>query len=426
MELGVIADDNTGATDAAGMLTQRGARTLLVCAAAPAEADFAAYDAVVIGTRSRSIDAPGARRRVAEAVKVLTAAGAGKIQLKYCSTFDSTPEGNIGPSLDAAIDALGLSWAIVAPAVPALGRTTYQGYHFVHGELLSESPLRRHPLNPMTDANLVRWLALQTQRRVALAPLAVVRQGGAALERFLAERVRQGACYVVIDAIEDRDLAAAAQATASSPFVSGGSGITAALADMLFPGRTPLSFAERIARIPRATAVIAGSLSPATRAQNAFARENGFREIGVPAAEILRGEALPEAIARAAEGHIARGRNVLVSPKDDSPADVERTQQLGAQLGMSPVEVGVAIARFLGEVARRLVADPRLGRLIVAGGETSSFVCDGIGVCLLEVGLPLDPGVPYCFAMNFGRDLLVVLKSGNFGAADLYGRVASL
>jgi len=426
MELGIIADDNTGATDAAGMLTERGARTLLICGASPPDADLKAYDAVVIGTRSRSIDPPGAYRRVAEAVRFFRSAGARKIQLKYCSTFDSTPAGNIGPSLDAALDSLGLEWAVVAPALPALGRTTYQGYHFVHDQLLSESPLRNHPLNPMTDANVVRWLAQQTERTVTLAPLAVVREGAAALGQFLAERAGEGASYIVVDGIEDRDLAVAAEATAASPFVSGASGITAALAGILFPDRAPLSFADRIARIPKITAVISGSMSESSRAQSALARQNGFRDIGIPGRRILLRETTPREIAQAAGECIERGENVLVSSSVESSADVEETQKLGAQLGMTAVQTGVVIAQFLADVARELVANPRLGRLVVAGGETSCFVCDAVGISSLEVGLPLDPGVPYCFPLDLGRDMLVVLKSGNFGSRDLYCKVARL
>jgi len=426
MELGIVADDNTGATDAAGMLTERGARTLLICGAVPPKAELEEYDAVVIGTQSRSIDPQSAYRRVAEAARFFVSAGAQKIQLKYCSTFDSTPAGNIGPSLDAALDALGLDWAIVAPALPALGRTTYQGYHFVGDRLLSESSMRDHPLNPMTDASILRWLQAQTRRAVALAPLSVVRQGSDALRQFIAGRVVQGASYIVADAIDDGDLDVAAEATAASPFVSGASGITAALARMLFADKPPLSFASRIARIPRTTAVIAGSASESSRAQHAMARRNGFHEISVPGPQILQGKVSAEDVAQAAVERLACREHVLVSSKVESPADVEQTQKVGAELGLTAVQTGVVIARFLAEVARRLVASPRLGRLVVAGGETSSFVCEGTGISLLEVGLPLDPGVPYCFPLGLGRDLLVVLKSGNFGSEDLYPKVANL
>jgi uncharacterized protein YgbK (DUF1537 family) len=426
MELGIVADDNTGATDAAGMLTECGARTLLICGAMPSNAEFEAYDAVVIGTQSRSIDPQSAYRRVAEVVRLFLSAGARKIQLKYCSTFDSTPAGNIGPSLDAALDALGLDWAVVAPALPGLGRTTYQGYHFVGDQLLSESAMRNHPLNPMTDGNIVRWLKAQTKRTVTLAPLAVVRQGSAALAQFIARRVVQGASYIVVDAIDDGDLAVAAEATATSPFVSGASGITAALARMLFPGRPPLSFADRLARIPRTTAVIAGSTSESSRAQNAMASQNGFHEISIAGPQILLGKVSPQEVAQAAAEHLARGEHVLVSSKVESCADVEQTQKLGAELGLTAIQTGVVIARFLAEVARQLVENPCLGRLIVAGGETSCFVCDSTGISRLEVGLPLDPGVPYCFPLGLSRDLLVVLKSGNFGDKDLYCKVASL
>jgi uncharacterized protein YgbK (DUF1537 family) len=278
----------------------------------------------------------------------------------------------------------------------------------------------------MTDANLVRWLGRQTQRVVSLAPLAVVRRGPAALHAFLAERTRAGTAYFIVDALDAGDLAVAAEATADAPFLSGASGITAALASLLFPGRPPLSFAARLARVPKATLVISGSLSDATRAQNAWAAANGFHEIGIPARRILLGEVTPEGVAGSARASLERGRHVLVSSLSTAPGEIEETQRLGAERGLAAVQTGGVIARFLGDVARHLVALPTLGRLIVAGGETSTAVCEAAGLLALEVGLPLAPGVPYSFPLEAGRDMLVVLKSGNFGQVDLYGRVAAL
>jgi uncharacterized protein YgbK (DUF1537 family) len=172
--------------------------------------------------------------------------------------------------------------------------------------------------------------------------------------------------------------------------------------------------------------VIAGSMSEATRAQNAYACEHDFREIAVPAEQILLGKVTPGTIAQTAGESIGHGEPVLISSKAESAADVEATQKIGAQRGMTAVETGVAIAQFLAAVAREIIKHPGLGRLVVAGGETSCFVCERAGICSMEVGLPLDPGVPFCFPMDLGRDLLVVLKSGNFGSKDLYCRVTQL
>jgi uncharacterized protein YgbK (DUF1537 family) len=240
MRFGIVADDHTGATDAAGMLTERGVRTVLLLDwSSPTEvaAVVAPFQAIVLGAETRSVAPEAAFRRTAEGVDLLKAIGADQVQFKYCSTFDSTPRGNIGPSLDAAMERLGARGAVVCPALPVNGRLTFMGYHFVNGQLLSESPLRDHPLNPMTDSNLVRWLSQQTRRRVGLADFFTVRRGSDALRQSLDAQLAEGCSYVVTDAIEDRDLAMIAEATRDWPLASGGSGITAALADLHFPER---------------------------------------------------------------------------------------------------------------------------------------------------------------------------------------------
>jgi uncharacterized protein YgbK (DUF1537 family) len=261
---------------------------------------------------------------------------------------------------------------------------------------------------------------------VTLAPLPTVRQGPAALEQLIASRISDGSPYVVVDALTDQDLDVIARATAASPLVSGGSGITAALARMLFAGRPALSFARQIAACPPGTLVISGSMSPSSRAQSALACAAGFAEVAVPAGQVVSGELSAQQVADQAEGLLRGGKNVLVHSKVDSADDVGRTQRLGAGRGLTAVQTGELIAQFLGQVAKRLVGQAQLGRLVIAGGETSSFVCDTIGASLMEVGLPLDPGVPYCFPLDLGRPLLLVLKSGNFGGKDLYSRVANL
>jgi len=290
VKFGIVADDNTGATDAAGMLTERGVRTILIVdwsSKAEAVEMASAFEAVVLSTEARSAAPNVAFRRTAEAVDLLKTIGADKVQVKYSSTFDSTPEGNIGPSLDAATDRLGAPGTIVCPALPVYGRVTFLGYHFVNGLLLSESPMRDHPLNPMTDSNLVRWLQQQTDRRVDVADLYVVRHGPKALRRFLDSRVADGFRYLVTDAIEQRDLAVIAEATREWPLVSGGSGITAEIPAVHFPGRDPLSFAQRLSGREEGAVVVAGSCSPATRRQNAFAARKGFRTFRISGLAVL-------------------------------------------------------------------------------------------------------------------------------------------
>ena len=427
MKFGIIADDNTGATDAAGMLTERGVRTVLFINVPEANifAQIAPeYDAAVIDTCARSIPPKDACHRTAEAVKLLTQTKVEKIQIKYCSTFDSTPDGNIGPTLDAAMDLLQAEATIVSPALPVNGRTTYCGHHFVNGQLLSESPLKDHPLNPMTDANLVRWLQMQTARKVSLAPLAIIRKGPKALEEFLCLRMKQGDAYFVTDTIEQSDLAIIAHATAEWPLISGGSGITAEIPGLLFPGERSLSFSERLSACSHRTFIVSGSCSPATREQNAFALANGFVGLQVSGNDILEEQLAPNKLIEQASREFTRGKNILLSTSSD-PTEVRRVQEHGKSMGLTVTDTSEKIAGALAELAARLVERGEVGRLIISGGETSGAVCRRLGVSALEVGLPIDPGVPYCFPIR-GPEILMALKSGNFGAKDLYLKVQKL
>jgi len=423
VKFGIVADDNTGAADAAGMLTARGVRTILILdwsSKAEAVEATAPFDAVVLGTEARSVAPDVAFQRTAEAVDLLKTIGVDTVQVKYCSTFDSTPEGTIGPSLDAAADRLGAPGTIVCPALPVNGRVTFLGYHFVNGLLLSESPMRDHPLNPMTDSNLVRWLQQQTDRRVGLADLYAVRRGPRALRRFLDSRVADGCCYLVTDAIEQHDLAVIAEATSDWPLLSGGSGITAAIPAVHFPGRDPLSFAHRLSDRKEGAIVLAGSCSPATRSQNAFAARNGFRSFRLSGLEVLDGAVDLGGIAEQAVAALADGDNIILSASA-GPEEVARVQEHGRRAGLSVPEVGRRIAAALADVTALTVTRAGVGTLIVSGGGTAGAVCRRLGIRSLEVGLPIEPGVPYCFPLD-GPQTITVLKSGNFGSEDFYLR----
>jgi 3-dehydrotetronate 4-kinase len=425
MRFGIVADDNTGASDAAGMLSERGVRTALVLGLDDldnAGALMDGFDAVVLGTQIRSVEPDLAATRTRASIEQLMALGIRKLQLKYCSTFDSTPEGNIGCSLDAGLDVTGQGITIVAPALPVNGRTTYNGYHFVDGVPLSESPLRHHPLNPMTDSNLVRWLQLQTERKVDVLRLDDVRRGPEHVREVMASLAESGVSYVVTDALCQADLQVVAEATSDWAFISGGSGITAEIPALMFPGREPLVFTERIAALRPGGLVVSGSMSPATRAQKAFALANGFAGLPVEPRAVLDDALDIDSLVAGARKLLADGAPLIVYSAADSSDDVRRTQEYGRALGLSVTEVGERIAFALAEVAGRLVKEGRVGRLVISGGETSGAVCARVGLGVLEVGLPVDPGVPYCFPASH-PELMVVLKSGNFGSEDFYIRV---
>jgi len=424
VDFGIIADDNTGATDAAGMLTEKGVPTILLMDV-PVEQDLKAvtapFGAVVIGTGARSIDPKAAYARTAGAVKLLTKLGVQKIQIKYCSTFDSTPKGNIGPSIDAAMDCLKVPGTIVCPALPVNERTTYCGYHFVDGQLLSESPLRNHPLNPMTDSNLVRWLQMQTTRNVSLVGLTVIRQGVNALKADLFARTEQGQNYLVTDAIDQSDLRIIAHATAGWPLITGGSGITAEIPELLFKKRAPLSFSDRLASSGHATLVVAGSCSPATRKQNEFAMNHGFIGLRVNGRDVLNQKIDCGGLVQKAAHELDCGKDILLYSSTDS-SDFERVQRKGTSMGLSASETGERIASILARICAGVIQLGRVGRFIISGGETSGAVCRRLKVWALEVGLPVAPGVPFCFPID-GPDIVMVLKSGNFGSEDFYTKV---
>jgi uncharacterized protein YgbK (DUF1537 family) len=426
--LGIVADDNTGASDAAGMLTERGIRTALVLDADPAPDVLEAlgrFDAVVVGTQNRSVAPEEAAAATVRAIAMLQALQVARFQGKSCSTFDSTREGHIGPTLDAAMDALAGEATIVCPALPVNGRTVYMGHLFVGEELLSDSPLSRHPLNPMTDANLVRWLGYQTRRKVALVPLAVVRRGAEAVRSALDELARQGCAYMVTDAVDDTDLLTLARATQDWPLLSGGSGITSALARIHWPDCGPLDFGDRLAELSRPTLVVSGSQSPMTRRQNEHALRSGFACVVLDVAAVLRGEFDEAHVAEEAAAGLADVGALLVHSMAGPEDGVRRSQDLGASLGLTEVQTGERIADALAGLTARLVGAGDVGRLIVSGGETSGAVCRRLGTEVLEVGLPLAPGVPFCFPFP-GPGPLTVLKSGNFGAEDLYAQVRRL
>ncbi|MFN3297113.1 3-oxo-tetronate kinase, partial [Caldimonas sp.] len=221
--LGVIADDFTGATDVASMLVRAGMRTVQVIGVPDGPPPKA--DAVVVALKSRTIPAAQAVADSLAALRWLQAAGAKQFYFKYCSTFDSTPAGNIGPVTEALLEALGSDFTIACPAFPENGRTVFRGHLFVGDQLLSDSGMRHHPLTPMTDANLVKVLQAQSRGRVGLLRYDTVGQGVQAVRERLAQLRAEGVRLAVADAIDNDDLRTLAAACAGLPLITAGSGV---------------------------------------------------------------------------------------------------------------------------------------------------------------------------------------------------------
>lgn len=413
--LGCIADDFTGGTDLAGMLVKAGMRTVQLIGVpnGPAPDDV---DAIVIALKSRTSPADEAVVESLAALRWLQEAGCRQFYSKYCSTFDSTPRGNIGPVAEALMQALNTNFTIACPAFPANGRTIYKGYLFVGNELLSESGMRNHPLTPMTDASLVRVLQQQVTGKVGLADYSVVEKGAAAIgERFTALR-EQGCGFAVVDAVSNRDLESIGAACADLPLVTGGSGIALGLPEN-FRRRGLLARHDAADQLPATgglRAVISGSCSVATQKQVAVMRGQA-PAFHVDPLQLARGTDVVAAALDWAAAHVGQVPVLIYAT-----ATPETVRAVQAQLGVE--RAGSLVEQALAAIALGLVK-LGVGQLIVAGGETAGAVVKALGVSGLRIGPEIDPGVPWTAALqgqSSGRPLALALKSGNFGSEDFF------
>jgi 3-dehydrotetronate 4-kinase len=410
--LGCIADDFTGGTDLAGMLVKAGMRTvqMLGVPSGPIPDDI---DAVVIALKSRTNPAGEAIADSLAALEWLCNAGCRQFYFKYCSTFDSTPKGNIGPVAEALMKALGTPFSIACPAFPVNGRTIYKGYLFVGDMLLSESGMRNHPLNPMTDPSLVRVLQAQVNGKVGLVEAATVAKGEAAIRERYDALQKDGCNLAIVDAVSNDDLMTIGAACADMRLVTAGSGLALGLPQNF--RRLGLladsQVADALPRVDGLQAVVSGSCSDATQGQVALmkTRRPAFQ---VDARDLARGrDVVGEALAWA-DGHLASGPVLVYAT--ESPETVRAVQaQLGTERASALVED--ALARITVGLVQRGVR-----RLIVAGGETSGAVVKALGVDGLRIGPEIDPGVPWTSSLDDTRPLALALKSGNFGTPDFF------
>jgi uncharacterized protein YgbK (DUF1537 family) len=401
LKLGCIADDSTGATDLANNLVRSGMRVVQTIGVptTPLSVDV---DAVVVALKSRTIAAAEAIAQSLEALKWLQAQGAQQIYFKYCSTFDSTPEGNIGPVTEALMDALDN------------GRTVFKGYLFAGNVLLNESGMQNHPLTPMTDANLVRVMQAQTKRKVGLIDYKTVALGEAVIRERIAALRADGVGVAVVDATSNDDLHLLGPALKGMPLVTAGSGVAIGL-----PANFGLQPSMQASQLPAASglqAVVSGSCSLATNAQVAHFKASGRPAMAIDPASLMNGQSdavVQQVLAWAAP--LLLGGPVLVY----STAEPEAVKAVQAQLGVA--EAGALVEHALASVARGLVA---LGvqQLVVAGGETSGACVQALGIAQLQIGPQIDPGVPWCHASSATGGVHITLKSGNFGTEDFFSK----
>jgi uncharacterized protein YgbK (DUF1537 family) len=418
--LGCIADDFTGATDLANNLVRAGLRTVQTIGV-PTDNQAVDADAIVVALKSRTIPAKDAIAQSLQACAWLKAQGVEQIYFKYCSTFDSTPEGNIGPVTEALMDVIygpGQGFTIVCPAFPENKRTVFNGHLFVGDVLLSDSGMRHHPLTPMTDANLVRVMQSQTQRKVGLVEQSFVAEGPDAIRARFQALQGEGVGVAVVDSISNQDLMHLGQALAGLPLVTAGSGVAIGLPQN-WSARRALAAHVKADTLPVATgyqAVVSGSCSVATNAQVLHWQQAGRPAFAIDPLALASGadvaaQALSWALPWLKDGPVL----VYSTAKPDAIKTVQ------GQLGVEGA--GQLVERCMASIALGLV---QLGvrQLVVAGGETSGACVQALGFAQMQMGPQIDPGVPWCHAVSelAPGGLHLTLKSGNFGTDDFFSK----
>ncbi|RUM03972.1 3-oxo-tetronate kinase [Rhizobium chutanense] len=420
--LGSIADDYTGASDLANTLTKNGLRTVQTVGIPDPSLALPDVDAVVVSLKIRSVPAPDAVAAATSAERWLRRRGASHVLYKICSTFDSTDTGNIGPVTEALSDAAGGGIVLVTPAFPETGRTVYLGHLFVGSQPLNESPLKDHPLSPMHDANLVRVLTRQSQGAVGLIDLAAIAAGPDAVRARLDALRTTGITLAIADAIFERDLETLGEIALETPVSTGASGLGLGLARALVrSGRISAGGAvttDAMRPVGGLSAIVAGSCSKATLRQLDVA-ERSMPVLRLDPERLLAG---PDEIAAAiawAGDRIAAGPVVVAASA--APETVSRLQSLyGREASGHAIETATSI------IAAELV-ERGVKRLVVAGGETSGAAVDRLAIPAFLIGPEIAPGVPVLRTVgNAQGDMLLVLKSGNFGGEDFFAAALAM
>lgn len=408
--LGCIADDVTGASDLANTLAKAGLRTVQTIGAGGLS-EVGDAEAVVVALKSRSIDPDDAVRLSLDAWQRLDALGARQCYFKYCSTFDSTDRGNIGPVLDALLAATGGGFTIACPTFPETGRTVYQGHLFVWSQPLHESPLKDHPLNPMRDSNLVRVLERQSRTKIGLVDWQTVAQGPDAVRAAFDVLTRAGVGAAVVDALTLGDLGTVGAACRDLALVTGASGLAAGLArNFIDAGLAQGGNATGLPAVAGPEVLLAGSCSPATLAQIAAA-EQRYPVMRLDVEALLGGTDVVPAVLEQIRPHL--GRTPVLVASSAKPENVRAVQdRFGREGSGRTVEQAFArLATALKEEGAR--------RFVVAGGETSGAVVEALGVTALRIGPEIAPGVPATISLD-ATPLALALKSGNFGGEDFF------
>ncbi|MEZ8085848.1 four-carbon acid sugar kinase family protein [Vibrio sp. F13] len=415
MLLGVIADDFTGATDIAGFLVENGMRTVQLNGIPTGEFDTSA-DAVVISLKSRSCPVDQAVTDSVTALKWLQSQGCQQFYFKYCSTFDSTAEGNIGPVTDALLAELGESFTMVCPALPVNGRTVYNGHLFVFGELLSDSGMRNHPVTPMTDSSVVRMMDAQSEGVSGLVNFQTIEQGADAVTARFNELKAQGSRYAVVDAFNAEHLVTLGQAAKSLKLITGGSGLAAGIAKNWTGHLADQSDAKHAGSPVKApTVVFSGSCSVMTNQQVAV-----YKQLAPHFAIDVKACLTNDQYANDVFDWVMTNNQGEFAPLVYATADAAALkaiqEEYGAQASSHVVE------QFFSQLAIKL-HQHGVKNFIVAGGETSGVVTQSLAVKGFHIGPQIAPGVPWVKSVE--GELSLALKSGNFGDKNFFAKAQS-
>ena len=409
--MGCIADDFSGATDLAGLLARSGVRVSLRLGVPSARPEQTApFEVIALKCRTAPVEEAVSECR--KALSWLQRAGAKRFFWKYCSTFDCTPDGNIGPVAEALMNDLGVAQTMYCPAFPENGRAVFMGNLFVGREPLAESPMKDHPLTPMRESNLMRLLAPQVTKPVGLADRLCVARGAEALRMELERLDANGVAHVVIDAVANEDLFVIAQACRSMRLMTGGSAVAMALPALYLEDGTLSAHAPKFEQpaLGPGAVVLSGSCSAMTRAQ-----VRRYLEGGAPSYQLD-----PVALAESGSDDVLNWfgeQDLAKAPLIYATAEPEAVRLAQYTLGVSVA--GQVVEETLAQIAAIALARG-VSRFVVAGGETSGAVTQAMNVDHLEIGPEIAPGVPWCFAKTDDTPIALTLKSGNFGAETFF------
>ncbi len=418
MRLGVIADDFTGAADIAGFLVKHGMGCTMFNGV-PDSVPEALTEALVVSLKIRSCSPEEAVQKALSALAFLKEAGCTKFYYKYCSTFDSSKEGNIGQVTDALRKALGVELTLICPALPINGRTVYKGYLFVHDQLLSESPMRNHPITPMRDSKIERLMEGQFSGNSAHIFYHDIAQGSkhvrAVIEGY--EAADKNIQYLIVDVLTEEDLKTIAQATEGFSLVTGGSGLALGIAQ-LHTKRLGRPNEEMVSFVPKKgrSVIIAGSCSSQTNAQVAYYKDKA------PSLRIDEGKCLHQKgySGELAQWVLAQDQEGL-APMLYATRNPDELVEIKAKYGKE--DVSAKIEEVIGCVTR-ILAFQGVKNFIVAGGETSGVVATTLGVSSYLIGPEIDPGVSWVRSLDGTMHL--AFKSGNFGMVDFFEKAQEM